>query len=223
MEAPLHPSKASSADIRSYVRRGRLTRAQKRALEALWPRYGVEGVYDPDALFGRQAPRHMEIGFGMGEALVAMARAHPDWDFLGVEVYRPGIGSLLRQLHAEGLTNVRVFGEDAGTVLAHLPEACLDGVYLFFPDPWPKRRHHKRRLVQPPFVAQVASRLRPGGRFLLATDWEDYALHMLEVLEASPLLRNLAGTGFAPRPDLRPVTKFERRAGRVWDLAYARV
>ncbi|RMD71852.1 MAG: tRNA (guanosine(46)-N7)-methyltransferase TrmB [Gammaproteobacteria bacterium] len=227
MAAHPPPLQAPSASIRSFSPRGRLTESQRRALDSLWPRYGVEGPVDLDALFGRRAKRHLEIGFGRGEALLAMARAHPENDYLGVDVYSPGAGHLLRQLHEQGIGNVRVLLMDAVEVLAWLPEASLAGVYLFFPDPWPKRRHHKRRLVQPPFVEQVASRLEPSGRFLLATDWKDYAHHMLAVMEASPHFRNLAGKGFARRPALRPLTRFERR-GRalgheVWDLAYERL
>ncbi len=218
--------------VRTYVRReGRMTRAQRRALETLWPRYGLEpgeGLLDLAAAFGRHAPRALEIGFGMGDALLEMASARPGWDFLGVEVYRPGAGSLIRRAHALGLGNIRVVLGDAVLLLErHLPPASLDAVYVFFPDPWPKKRHHKRRLVQPAFAARVARVLKPGGVLHLATDWEPYAEHMLAVMEAAPGFRNLAGPGryLEGRGD-RPETKFERR-GRalghpVRDLLYVR-
>ncbi len=221
-----------AAPVRTYVRReGRMTRAQRRALETLWPRYGVEpgeGVLDLDAVFGRHAPHALEIGFGMGDALLEMAAARPGWDFLGVEVYRPGAGSLIRRAHEQGLTNIRVVLGDAVELLErHLPPASLDAVYAFFPDPWPKKRHHKRRLVQPAFAARVARVLRPGGVLHLATDWEPYAEHMLAVMEAAPGFRNAAGPGrYLEGRGERPETKFERR-GRalghpVRDLLYVR-
>lgn len=218
--------------IRSFVRReGRMTAAQRRALEVLWPRYGVDlptGPLDLDRLYGRRAPRSMEIGFGMGDALLESAAAHPEQDFLGVEVYRPGLGHLLNRLAAAGLENVRVCGADAVDVLERsVPDAALAAVCVFFPDPWPKLRHHKRRLVQPEFAALLARKLEVGGRVYLATDWEDYAGQMLSVLGATPALCNLAGPGrYAPRPVERPLTKFERRGQRlghgVWDLAFER-
>jgi tRNA (guanine-N7-)-methyltransferase len=217
--------------IRSYVlRQGRMTGAQRRALAALWPRYGVatgDAPLDPAAIFGRTAPMVLEIGFGNGDALVAAARARPDWNFLGVEVHRPGIGSLLLKLEAHGLTNVRVLAEDVNEVLARVPDGALHGVHLFFPDPWPKKRHHKRRLVQPPFAARLAGALAPGGYLHAATDWDDYAVHMREVFERTPGLENLAGRGrFAERPPSRPATRFEQRGvseGRaVRDLLFRR-
>jgi tRNA (guanine-N7-)-methyltransferase len=218
--------------VRSFVRReGRMTAAQRRALEELWPRYGIapgEESLDLDAVFARRAPRYLEIGFGMGDALAAMAERHPERDYLGIEVHQPGVGALLRALDARGLHNVRVIATDAVEVLQRrVPDSSLDGVYIFFPDPWPKKRHHKRRLVQPPFSALLARKLRAGGQVHLATDWEDYARQMLEVLEATPGLANAAGAGaFAPRPGERPVTKFERRGERlghqVWDLIFER-
>ncbi len=217
-------------NVRSYVRReGRLTRGQQRAIETLWPRFGVEfslEPLDPDALFGRRAPRVLEIGFGDGEALIAMAQTHPEMDFLGVEVHRPGVGSLLRQAQAQALNNTRVICADAVEVLTHqLPDACLDRIQIFFPDPWPKKRHHKRRLIQPAFVALLARKLKPRGYLHLATDWEDYAQHMLAVLGASPEFMNTE-KGFAPRPDYRTLTKFERRGQRLghgtWDLIFQR-
>lgn len=218
--------------IRSYVRRaGRLTLGQQRALDELLPRYGIApgtGLLDLDELFGRHAPRMLEIGFGTGDALLEIATAESAIDFLGAEVHRPGIGRLLLGVEARGLDNVRVAPDDAVLLLRdRLPPSSLDRVMLFFPDPWHKRRHHKRRIVQPDFVALVASRLRPGGIFHAATDWEAYAAHMLEVLEASPELINTAGPGsYAERPAYRPETRFERRGLRrghgVWDLLFAR-
>jgi len=209
-------------------REGRLTRSQARALETLWPRWGVEpeGLLDPDTLFGRSAPRTLEIGFGNGESLAAMAQAAPEQDFLGIEVHRPGVGHLLLRIEELGLTNVRVICQDAVEVLErHIPDESLDRVLLFFPDPWPKKRHHKRRILKPDFIALVARKLKPGGIFHMATDWEDYAQHMLAVLEASPRFRNTApGGGFVPRPEDRPLTRFEQRGLRlghgVWDLVY---
>lgn len=207
-----------------------MTGAQRRALDTLWERYGLDsetGVLDLDALFGRRAPRCLEIGFGMGEALAALAQTHPERDYLGIEVHRPGVGALLARLESLKLTHVRLFCADAVDVVNHrLPAACLDAVYVFFPDPWPKKRHHKRRLVQPEFIELLAEKLRPGGVLHMATDWEDYARHMMEVMERCALFINTAGPGnFAPRGE-RPPTRFEnrgRRLGhRVWDLVFER-
>lgn len=208
-----------------------MTPAQRAALDRLWPRYGLEpvGLLDLDALFGRRVPRTLEIGFGNGASLLAMAQAQPEQDFLGIEVHRPGVGRVLQEIDAHGLTNVRVICRDAVEVLErHLPDASLDRVLVFFPDPWPKKRHHKRRLIQPAFGALIARKLRVGGHFHLATDWEDYARHMMEVLEQAPGLANTAGAGrYAARPDYRTVTRFEARGARlghgVWDLVYRRV
>ena len=217
--------------VRSYVRRsGRITRAQRRALERHWPAYGVDGagLLDLDSLFARKGRRVLEIGFGMGDALVAMAGANPHLDYLGIEVHEPGIGRTLAAISGLGLDNVRLLRGDAVEVLSRrIPDASLFGVLLFFPDPWPKKRHHKRRLVQPDFVRLVAAKLEAGGRFHLATDWQEYAEHMLAVLEAAPDLENLAGPGhYAQRPADRPETKFEQRGERlgysVWDLLFAR-
>jgi tRNA (guanine-N7-)-methyltransferase len=168
-----------------------------------------------------------EIGFGMGETTAAIAQAHPEIDYLGVEVHSPGVGSLLKRIDALGLTNVRIVQHDATEVVQHmLAPGTLDGVHVFFPDPWPKKRHHKRRLLQPPFVALLASRLKPGGLLHVATDWQDYAEQALAVLAAEPLLENTAA-GFAPRPAHRPRTKFEQRGVKlghgVWDLLFRRV
>ncbi|HSD44045.1 MAG TPA: tRNA (guanosine(46)-N7)-methyltransferase TrmB [Burkholderiales bacterium] len=216
--------------IRSYVlRQGRVTEAQARAVERLMPLYGIAfspAPLDLDAAFGRAAPRILEIGFGMGETTAAIAQAHPDTDYLGIEVHMPGVGALLRRIESLGLTNVRVIRHDAVDVLEKMiAPTSLDGVHVFFPDPWPKKRHHKRRLVQPAFVHLLASRTKPGAYLHAATDWEDYAIQMLDVLTAEPLLANTA-TGFAPRPESRPPTKFETRGARlghgVWDLVFRR-
>ena len=218
--------------IRSFVRReGRLTVGQQRALQALWPRYGLsaDAPLDLAAVFGRCAPCTLEIGFGNGDALATMAGQQPDDDFIGIEVHRPGVGRLLQQLDEQELTNVRVMREDAVQILnTCFPDNSLDRLLLFFPDPWHKKRHHKRRIVQPDFVELLSRKIRPGGHLHMATDWEDYAQHMLEVMGESAAFRNCAGSGnFSPRPDHRPVTKFERRGQRlghgVWDLLYERI
>lgn len=219
--------------VRSFVRRqGRITASQERALGALWPRFGVEAdgrPLDLEALFGRRAPRVLEIGFGNGDTLAAMAAARPEIDFLGIEVHRPGVGRLLHHVETLGLTNLRVMCADAVIVLEQqIPDAGLDAVHLYFPDPWHKTRHHKRRLVQPEFVEKVRRKLRIGGRFHLATDWEAYARHMLKVLSAAPGFRNLSEQGdYVPRPDYRPLTRFEQRGQRlghgVRDLMFERV
>jgi len=218
--------------IRSFVvRAGRMTVGQSRALEEFWPRYGVEYAPTPlelDALFGRAAPRTLEIGFGNGEHLAALARAHPERDFFGIEVHRPGVGHLFMLAAANGSTNLRASQHDAVEVLREqIPAAALDELLVLFPDPWHKKRHHKRRLIQPPFVELAASRLKPGGVFRLATDWEEYALQMLDVLGASASFVNLSPTGdWMPRPEERAPTRFEKRGARlghgVWDLAFAR-
>jgi tRNA (guanine-N7-)-methyltransferase len=219
--------------IRSFVlRTGRATAAQQRALGELWPRYGVQFASEPldlDQLFGRHAPRMLEIGFGTGEALRSFAQAHPEMDCLGVEVHSPGVGHLLLELQALTIGNCRVIAHDAVEVLEQqLPQASLALIHIFFPDPWPKKRHHKRRLIQPAFAELVVQALVPGGIVRLATDWEPYAQHMSAVLSATAGLHNLASAGaFVERPALRPVTRFERRGTRlghaVWDLAYAKI
>jgi tRNA (guanine-N7-)-methyltransferase len=218
--------------IRSFVvRAGRMTAGQSRALEELWPRYGVEFTPAPlelDDLFGRRAPRTLEIGFGNGEHLAALARAHPERDYLGIEVHRPGVGHLFMLAAANGSTNLRASQHDAVEVLREqIAPAALDEVLVLFPEPGHKKRHHKRRLIQAPFVELVASRLRTGGVLRLATDWEEYAKQMLEVLGASPSFANLSPSGeWMPRPDERAPTRFEKRGARlghgVWDLAFAR-
>jgi tRNA (guanine-N7-)-methyltransferase len=216
--------------IRSFVlRQGRMSNAQKRAHHAFLGRFGIPyspAPLDLQAAFGRAAPTILEIGFGMGETSAQICQGHPEVNYLGVEVHSPGVGSLLKQIDARGLSNMRIVQHDAREVVEHmLAPASLDGVLVFFPDPWPKKRHHKRRLIQPPFVRALALRLKPGGVLHLATDWHDYALQMLHVLRAEPLLANTAD-GFAPRPDYRPLTKFEQRGLRlghgVWDLLFRR-
>ena len=219
--------------IRSFVTRGgRITAAQERALEALWPRYGVEcaaAPLDPRSLFGRTAPFIVEIGFGNGDNLLALAAANPASDFLGIEVHRPGVGRLLLGLEERGLANVRVVCRDAVEVFErYIAPRSVAEILILFPDPWPKKRHHKRRLIQGPFVALLVRSLASGGVLRLATDWEPYAAQMLETLGATAELENLAPAGaFAPRPAERAPTRFERRGERlgheVWDLAFRRV
>jgi tRNA (guanine-N7-)-methyltransferase len=221
---------ASFRPIRSYVlRQGRLSEAQRRACEQLLPRFGI--AYRPvpldlDAAFGRRGPKILEIGSGMGETTAQIAQASPDKDYLAVEVHAPGVGSLLRRIETLGLANVRVIRHDAVEVVRDMiGEATLAGVHLFFPDPWPKKRHHKRRLLQPVFVHALARRLLPGGYLHMATDWQDYADSALAVLDGETLLENTA-RGFAQRPVHRPLTKFETRGlrlgHRVWDLVFRR-
>ncbi len=218
--------------IRSFViRAGRATAAQERALRELWPLYGVDWSgqrLDFDALFGRRAPRMVEIGFGAGEALLTFAQAHPEFDCIGVEVHPPGVGRLMMEAHRAQLKNVRVINHDAVEALERgFPAASVALMHIFFPDPWPKKRHHKRRLIQPAFVELLARVLAPGGTLRLATDWEPYALHMRETLDASPQFENLAGrAGFVERSMERPLTRFEQRGQRlghgVRDLCYRR-
>lgn len=209
--------------IRSFVRReGRMTRAQQRALTTLWQRFGVDAgaaPLDPIALFGRHAPLVLEIGFGDGESLATMASAEPGMNYLGVEVYHPGVGHLLLRAEALELTNLRVMCVNAVEVLEQqMPDRCLDRVQIFFPDPWPKARHHKRRLIQPSFVALLVRKLKSGGQLHIATDCEDYARSILGILHATPELTNQApGNGFMARPVHRPSTRFERRG---WALGH---
>lgn len=209
-----------------YPRRGRIGPRQRETIERLWPRFGVPlGLTDPAALFGRSAPLVLEIGFGMGEATAAMAEADPARDYLAVDVHTPGVAALLARVEQRGLTNVRVAAEDALALVHRLPPGSLAAVHAFFPDPWPKVRHHKRRLIQPAHVALLRSRLAPGGTLHCATDWSEYADAMLETLTADPELVN-AHDGYAPRPAHRPVTRFERRAQmagrRACDLVFCR-
>ena len=228
-DAPLH-----RRGIKSYVlRAGRMTTAQTRGLEDVWPRLGLsleDGRLDLDTLFGRRAPRVVEVGFGMGASLIEQAESHPETDYIGIEVHAPGVGKLLDEADKRGLANLRVYREDALAVLEQcLPEASLDSVQLFFPDPWPKKKHHKRRIVQPAFVELVRTRLKPGGTLHMATDWEAYAEWMAEVMAEAPGYANTAeadSAPYVPRPDYRPLTKFEVRGERlghgVWDLVHRR-
>ncbi|GAB4394040.1 MAG: tRNA (guanosine(46)-N7)-methyltransferase TrmB [Gammaproteobacteria bacterium] len=216
--------------IRSFVlRQGRLTSAQETALEQLWPYYGIELQSTPiqfDNYFPHSAPLIVEIGFGNGLSLAAMAEQHPAMNFLGIEVHRPGVGRLLTELAQRQISNVRICHADAVLVLQQcIAHNSLAGINIFFPDPWPKKRHHKRRLIQPEFVALLYQKLQPQGQLHLATDWQPYAQHMLEVLSAHPYLTNLAGDSlFMPAGYNRPVTKFETRGHRlghgVWDLVF---
>lgn len=214
--------------IRSFVRReGRLTEGQSSAIETGWPRWGVDyvpGVVDWDRIFGRHAPRYLEIGFGMGGATAEIALNHPGNDYLGIEVHRPGVGNLLKLIEQHALKNLRIMSHDAVDVINEMiAPNSLDGILIFFPDPWHKKRHHKRRLIQPDFVKMLASRLKPGGTIHCATDWENYAEQMLEVLSGEASLDNTAD-GYAERPAYRPLTKFENRGLKlghgVWDLVF---
>ncbi len=223
--------------IRSFVlRQGRFSPAQQRAFDELWPRFGLDysaGVRDYDTVFGRSAPRVVEIGFGNGDALRFAAKQDASRDYIGIEVHAPGVGRLLNALGEDGSDHVRVYRHDAVEVLTHeiadgsLDEGGLDEIRIYFPDPWHKKRHNKRRLVQPEFAALLARKLRVGGRLHLATDWQDYAEQMWDVLDAAPGLRNRAGArGHVPRPEWRPQTHFETRGQKlghgVWDLLYDR-
>jgi tRNA (guanine-N7-)-methyltransferase len=240
--APAHTADARHPHIRSFSgRRGHFTSGQRAAYERLLRVYGIDyrnERLDPAACFGRDAPLVLEIGFGMGETTASIAAARPDTDFLAVEVYPAGVGSLLLRIETQALANLRIVQHDAVEVVRDmLAPDSLAGIHVFFPDPWPKARHHKRRLIQPAFVSLLASRLKPGGYLHCATDWEHYAVQMLSVLSGEPLLANTAGpvqladtaahcAGFAPRPEYRPQTKFERRGLRlghqVWDVVFVR-
>ncbi len=218
--------------IRSFVlRQGRMTEAQQRAFETLWPRYGLtlgEAELNLPELFGNDRPVTLEIGFGNGEALAQQAATHPERNYLGVEVHGPGVGHLMIRLAEQQCDNVRILQCDAMELLRrHLPAGGLAAVLLFFPDPWHKTRHHKRRIVQPEFADRVHRALAPGGLLHMATDWENYACQMLRVLSEHTGFVNRAGTGaFSPRPQSRPLTKFEQRGHRlghgVWDLLFER-
>jgi tRNA (guanine-N7-)-methyltransferase len=216
--------------IRSFVlRQGRVSPAQQRSLDNLMPRYGIAyaaQTLDLDVAFGRSAPKILEIGFGMGEPTAKIALAHPQNDYLALEVHPPGVGSLLKQIDAQGIQNIRIIQHDAVEVLRDMVnDATLDGVHIFFPDPWHKARHNKRRLIQSPFISKLVQKIKPGGYIHVATDWQDYAVQVLAVLSAEPLLQNTA-TEYAEKPAYRPLTKFEQRGLKlghgVWDLVFRR-
>lgn len=219
--------------IRSFVlREGRLTKGQQQAIETYWPDFGLEyqqQIIDLAQVFGRDAHRVLEIGFGMGKSLVEMAAAAPEKDFIGIEVHKPGVGACLGEIAAHSLTNLRLFEHDAVEVLNHcIADSSLDTVQLFFPDPWHKKRHHKRRIVQSEFVQAIRKKLKTGGVFHMATDWENYAEHMLEVMSVAEGFTNLSQTNnYVERPEHRPLTKFEQRGQRlghgVWDLMFERI
>ena len=227
MTATTDPSKRH---IRSFVlRQGRVSPAQQRAVDTLLPRFGIRYAalpLDLELAFGRSAPRIMEIGFGMGDSTAAIARSHPGNDYLALEVHTPGVGNLLKLIDTQQIANIRIIQHDAVEVVRDmLGEATLDGVHIFFPDPWHKARHNKRRLIQAPFIALLVQKLKPGGYIHVATDWQDYASQVLAVLGNEPLLENTAAD-YAPRPPYRPLTKFEQRGLRlghgVWDLLFRR-
>lgn len=229
--APDAPKDLRHRRIRSFVTRaGRVSTGQRRALDEFGPRFVTPFAPQPldwEATFGRAAPRVLEIGFGMGATTAEIAASRPADDFLGVEVHEPGVGALLKLIGDQGSNNIRIIQHDAVEVLEQMIAAeSLDGVHIYFPDPWHKARHHKRRLIQPKFVALLVSRLKTGGYLHLATDWQNYAEQMLEVLTAETGLENTAAAGYADRPDYRPVTKFERRGLKlghgVWDLVFKR-
>lgn len=233
---PSNPSSQESAaehprTIRSYViRGGRLTSSQENALATQWPSFGLEaesGLLDPAQVFARQAPLVMEIGFGMGDSLLTMASANPDRDFIGVEVHKPGVGRLLHEIAEKQLSNLRIYRHDAKEILRDcIEDGALDCIQIFFPDPWHKKRHNKRRLVQSEFIEQLRPKLRLGGTLHMATDWEPYAEHMMGVMSAAPGFRNAAGAGQYSSASERPLTKFEKRGQRlghvVNDLIFVR-
>ena len=217
--------------IRSFVlRQGRVSNAQRRAYEDLLPKYGVPYTKDLlnfEIVYGREAPRYLEIGSGMGETTVSIARSHPQNDYLAIEVYTPGVGSLLKQIEEFKLTNLRIVQHDAVEVVNNMfPQEYLDGIHIFFPDPWPKLRHHKRRLIQPEFISLLCKHLKSGGYIHVATDWNNYADQILEVMSNELSLTNTA-RDFVQRPEYRPLTKFEQRGLRlghkVWDLVFKKI
>ena len=224
---------AKRREIKSFVlRQGRMTTGQQRGMDECWDKWGLElkdGALDMTAIFGREAPVVFEIGYGMGLSLVAMAGAETDKNFIGVEVHRPGVGSLLNEANVAGLTNVRTFNDDAVEVLKQcIPDGSLSRVQIYFPDPWHKKRHNKRRLVQPKFIELLRPKLKMGGVIHLATDWENYAGQMMEVMSNAEGFKNMkAPQEYSPRPEFRPLTKFEKRGHRlghgVWDLLFERI
>lgn len=218
--------------IRSFVlRQGRMTAAQQEGLELHWPQKGLlreNGILNIEQSFGRDAPTVLEIGFGMGGSLLQMAQSAPEKNFIGIEVHRPGVGKLLHDMADAGVDNIRVYCDDAVEVLQQcIADDSLDAIQIFFPDPWHKKRHHKRRLIQPEFVRLLHRKLKAGGILHAATDWRDYAEHILAVMQAAPNFRNRAEEGYSPRPDYRPKTKFEQRGERlghgVWDIIFFKI
>ncbi|VAW97110.1 tRNA (guanine(46)-N(7))-methyltransferase [hydrothermal vent metagenome] len=219
--------------IRSFVRRqGRLTAAQNFALEKYLPTFGLlasDGVFDFEKIYQRKAPTHLEIGFGNGQSVSNMAAAHPENNYLGVEVHRPGVGNLLQLIHKQELTNVRVMTDDAFDVLNNnIADNSLAAVYIYFPDPWHKRCHAKRRIINPVFVEMLAAKMEPNGLLHMATDWKDYARHMMKVMNGQPQFKNTAGeAAYSARPEWRTLTKFEQRGHRlghdVWDLMFTKI
>lgn len=231
LNPPVASAPSGSTHIRSFVhRRAHITPSQREAIDRLMPLWAIPfapRVLDFEQAFGRQAPTILEIGFGMGETTEKIALARPQDNFLGVEVFNAGVGAMLKRIDESGLTNVRIIQHDAVEVLQHMiAPGSLAGVHIYFPDPWPKKRHHKRRLIQPPLIKLLSSRMQSGAYIHLATDWENYAEQMLEVLSGEELLENTVKNGYAPRPDFRPQTKFETRGLRlghgVWDLIFRR-
>jgi len=226
------PAEIKDRRIRSFVRRqGRLTVAQDVALEKLMPKFGLQtssGVFDFAKEYQRVVPTHLEIGFGNGQSVANMAASHPENNYLGVEVHRPGVGNLLKIIQTQALTNVRVMTDDVFDVLQNnIADNSLAAVYIYFPDPWHKRCHVKRRIVRPEFIELLATKMEVGGLLHMATDWEDYAKHMMVVMNGMPQFTNSAGTGnYSPRPEWRTLTKFEQRGHRlghgVWDLMFTR-
>ncbi len=224
------PERHKQRQIRSFVlRTGRMTDGQKKAYEAAWPNFGLnlsDGLIDNKLVFDRVCPVVLEIGFGMGDSLVEMAEAAPEQNFIGIEVHTPGVGRLLNHVVDKNLNNLRVYCDDAVEVLDQcIADESLNKVQIFFPDPWHKKKHHKRRIIQAAFVQKLRAKLKPGGFIHLATDWEHYAEHMMEVMTAAEGFENICGhEAFSPRPDFRPITKFERRGQRlghgVWDLLF---
>jgi tRNA (guanine-N7-)-methyltransferase len=228
---PIDEENAAHRPIRSFVlRQGRLSQGQERAVATLGPKFVLPFAHAPlnfALAFAREAPTIVEIGFGMGHATADIAQLQVDKNFIGIEVHTPGVGSLLKMIDERGLTNLRIVQHDAVEVLTHMiPDSSLAGVHIFFPDPWPKKRHHKRRLVQPVWIKQLVRKLRPDGYIHLATDWQDYAEHMLEVLRSEPAIKNTA-SGYAPRPAYRTESNFERKGlakgHGVWDLVFTRI
>lgn len=228
----LTPEQTPSHRIRSFIRRqGRITQGQQLALDNHWDKYCLDpnADYDFSQVFGRSAPLIVEIGFGTGDSLAKMAAANPENDYIGIEVHRPGVGHLMMLLDQQGLTNVRIYCHDAIEIIERkIADHSLAGVHLFFPDPWPKKKHHKRRIVRPSFVELLTRKLQPGGYFHTATDWQNYAEHMLEILSAGTGIGNASPTGdYCEHPEYRPLTRFEQRGLRlghgVWDLIFTKI